>query len=299
MFFLNSYAFYQPIQVALLVPAVLIDLGSVLWPTFLLYLFLFPNGAVVPRWMRWPILVYTIVHAGFQFAGVLILGGYLPPGRFEVLLGLFESGILVIFGLVLGSQIYRYVRVSSGVERAQTRWFILGIAVLVGTPAFGALFGAGWLFQTFEWGTLSLVLIPITLAIAILRYRLWDIDVVIRKTLQYALLTGMLALVYFGGIVILQGIFGGLTSVAESPLVTVITTLGVAALFTPLRRRVQAFIDRRFYRNRVDSEQALARFGAVARDEVDLDRLMNAVFGVVEETLRPAKVSSWILKKRK
>ena len=101
-------------------------------------------------------------------------------------------------------------------------------------------------------------------------------------------------LTYFGAVVILQSVLGAITGETSSPLATVISTLGIAAVFNPLRRRVQEFIDRRFFRSSYDAEQVLARFGDVARDEVDLDRLMDTVFGVVEETLRPVRLSSWL-----
>jgi hypothetical protein len=195
----------------------------------------------------------------------------------------------------LGSQVFRYARVSNLVERAQTRWFILTIVILIGLPELGGLFGFDRIFLTFEWDLLSFALVPIALAIAILRYRLWDIDVIIRRTLQYSLLTGLLVLVYFGGVVVLQAVYTGLTGEGGSPLVTVITTLAIAALFGPLRRRTQGWIDRRFYRKNYDAERALARFAATARDEVDMDRLMEAVFSVVADTMRPVKVSTWLV----
>jgi hypothetical protein len=137
------------------------------------------------------------------------------------------------------------------------------------------------------------------MAIAILRFRLFDIDVIIRRTLQFAILTGLLALTYFGGVVIIQGILSPLTGSSNSPLVTVITTLGIAALFNPLRIRVQDFIDRRFYRKKYNAEQALAQFAATARDEVDMDKLTSALLSVVEDTMQPEKVSLWLKKTKK
>lgn len=294
MFFLNSYVFYQPLQVALLVPAYWIDLGAVLWPTVLLYFFLFPNGEVVPRWMRWPIAVYTLSHFLFQTIGLLILGGILPPGRFEAVLPVFQTGILAVFGMVLGAQVYRYARISSSVERAQTRWFILGIAMLAVPPVIGSLLGIRWVFDSLEWGTLSLVLIPVTLAIAILRYRLWDIDVIVRRTLQYTFVTALLAMIYFGGIVLLQGLIGPLVGDRSTPLVTVMTTLGIVGLFKPLRNRVQKFVDLRFYRVKYDAELALAGFASTVRDEVDLDQLISALTEVAQVTMQPRTTSLWV-----
>jgi hypothetical protein len=139
---------------------------------------------------------------------------------------------------------------------------------------------------------LTLLAIPIAIAIAILRYRLYDIDILIRRTLQYSLLTGLLALFYFGGILLLQSIFRALTG-EDSQFAIVISTLGIAALFSPLRLRVQEFIDRRFYRKKIDAEYSLAQFAAIARDEVELGRISGALVATVEEVVHPEKVSLW------
>jgi hypothetical protein len=130
--------------------------------------------------------------------------------------------------------------------------------------------------------------------LTVFKFRLYDIDIIIRRTLQYAIVTGLLALTYFGGIIILQGILGPLTGEFNSPVVTVITTLGIAALFNPLRIRVQDFIDRRFYRRKYDAEQTLAQFAETARDEVDMEKLTAALLGVVEKTVQPEQLSIWI-----
>jgi hypothetical protein len=140
----------------------------------------------------------------------------------------------------------------------------------------------------------SIMVFPIAIAIAIPRHRLYDINLIIRRTLQYALDTGLLAMVYFGGIVIQQGLVGSLTGDVRSPVITVVITLAIAAIFNPLRRRVQEFIDRRFYRRKYDAERSLARFAAAARDEVDLGRLSQALLGVVGETMQPERASLWL-----
>ena len=294
MLFLNGYAFYPPIQVAHLLPAGITEVGSLFWPTFVIYFFLFPNGRAVPNWMRWPILIYGLFHFSFQLSGILIQAGLIPEEMFQVLLPLFEGFVLTIFVLVFACQIYRYMRVSSRVERAQTNWILLGMTVFVFVPSFAGLFGITRIFRTFEWGTLSLVIAPTTLAIAILRYRLWDIDVIIRRTLQYSLVTGLLALVYLGSVLVGQRIAGALTGEPDSTLVLVISTLLIAALFNPLRIRLQDFIDRRFYRRKYDAEKALVRFAASIRDDVDIKLLRTSLIGVAAETMQPEQVNLWL-----
>ncbi|MGB3219563.1 MAG: hypothetical protein WBD79_19395, partial [Anaerolineae bacterium] len=132
------------------------------------------------------------------------------------------------------------------------------------------------------------------IGIAVLRHNLWDIDIIIRKTLVYTVLTALLALVYFGGVVLLQRLVGALTGVEQSPLAVVVSTLAIAALFTPLRRRIQEGIDRRFFRKKYDSQRVLAQFAQTARDETDLDALTGELTRVVQETLQPERVSVWL-----
>ena len=142
---------------------------------------------------------------------------------------------------------------------------------------------------------ITLLGLPVAITIAISRYRLWDIDLILRRTLQYALLTGLLALVYFGLVVILQNLFATFSN-QQSPIIIVISTLAIAAMFNPLRLRVQDFIDRRFFRKKYDAEQTLARFAAAARDEVDMDILTAKLVNVIDETLQPEKVNLWLKK---
>jgi ADP-ribosylglycohydrolase len=142
---------------------------------------------------------------------------------------------------------------------------------------------------------LALPSIPVAAGIAILKYRLYDIDVVINSTLVYGSLTTALALTYFGGVATTQAIFRALTGQEQQPqLAIVVSTLVIAALFNPLRRQVQAFVDRRFYRRKYDAAKTLAAFSAKLRNETDLEALNSALVGAVRETMQPAHVSLWL-----
>ena len=147
----------------------------------------------------------------------------------------------------------------------------------------------GWLLSLLTNLTLA-----ICVTIAIMRYRLWNIDLIVRKTLIYLILTAALFLVYLGIVILLQSLFGSLLGDRYTALVTVISTLVVAALFNPLRGRIQNLIDRRFYRQKYNKEKVLATFSASLRDEVDLERLQKSMLAVVEQTMQPASLSLWI-----
>jgi hypothetical protein len=209
------------------------------------------------------------------------------------------SGMLFGLGLIflgLGSLISIVVRFrrAGPVERSQIKWLLFsGIVSFVAIGYRLATYDPGVSDWTDYLLTIALLSVAVSIAIAILRYRLYDIDIIIRRTLQYALLSGLLALVYFGSVVILQSMAENLAG-EQSPLVIVLSTLAIAALFNPLRTRVQDFIDRRFYRKKYDAEKALAQFAITARDEVDVDQLTAAFLGVVEETVQPEQVSLWI-----
>ena len=141
--------------------------------------------------------------------------------------------------------------------------------------------------------------LPIALTFAILQHRLWDIDLVIRRTLIYSILTAALSLVFFGVVVVLQALFDTVIGDRQNELVTVLSTLTVAALFTPLRSRVQTLIDRRFFRQRYNTENVLAAFGSTLKNEVDLNELHSSILEVVEETMQPASISLWLREREK
>ena len=161
-------------------------------------------------------------------------------------------------------------------------------------PALGASSLPYFLLSTYAY-PLGLLLIPLTLGIAILRYRLWDVDALINKALVYGLLTGLLAAMYAGFIIGLESLIGASTGqVANNPLVLVISTLAIAALFQPLRKRLQHSIDRRFYRRKYDAEKTLAAFSATLREALDLAQVREQLLAVVQETMQPASVSLWL-----
>jgi hypothetical protein len=273
-------------------------LGSV---SLFAFFYLFPDGRFVPRWTRWPFIVLALYEACLLFAPDDSL---LDPAVWPHLLPLVL--IPCLFGTMVFAQLYRYLRVSEPIERQQTKWVVFGLtAALIGamapvltTVAFPTLLRAGvpnvlYVMTEAAVTTVSLLIIPLSIMIAILRYHLWDIDLVINRTLVYGTLTSILSLVYLGGVVTLEALFRSLTD-QGSQLAVVASTLAIAALFTPLKRRIQAFIDRRFYRRKYDARKTLEAFSAKLRDETDLDALNGDLIEVVRETMQPAHVSLWV-----
>ena len=260
----------------------------------LLFMSLFPNGRFVPRWTLWAAVLTALASPLWPF----LPAPWQPPGPIQLAL---RVGVLAL--LVIG-QVVRYRRYSSPAERERTRWVVFGLclglvlfSIMVSTVLFGALqYGGGPLerFVTEIFYQVSVAIFPLSIGVAILRSRLFDIDVLIRRTLIYAILSGLLALAYFGTVVVLQKIFGALTGQSQSALVTVLSTLVIAALFVPLRVRVQAVIDRRLYRRKYDAARTLSAFGAALRDDVDLSRLSEHLVDVVDETMQPASVGLWL-----
>jgi len=205
----------------------------------------------------------------------------------------------LLYGATALSVLMR-LRRSVGVERQQLKWFAYAVAIfaaatVLNTATF-AVDGPRWLeLAGVTIFTAAGPTITIAIGIAILRYRLYDIDVVINRTLVYGSLTVMLALVYFACVTAGQGLLGALTGQRELPqLAIVASTLAVAALFNPLRKRLQEFIDKRFYRNKYDAAKTLEEFGTALRDATDLDDLAEEVTGVIRKTVQPAYVSFWM-----
>ncbi len=204
------------------------------------------------------------------------------------------SGLVVGVSMVASAiSVIVRARRAGRVERQQIKWLAYGGAVVVGAIFVGG--GIGVWNATLGIAVISLALLglPIFTGIAIVRYRLYDIDILINRTLVYGSLTATLVATYFGGIVVLQRVFVVLTG-EKSTLAVVASTLLIAALFNPLRRRIQSFIDRRFYRRKYDAAKTLETFSAKLRDETNLEALNNELVGVVRETMQPAHVSLWL-----
>ena len=282
-----------------------------LWvPDFGLIVFLgllFPNGRLPSaRWRSFARLSALLTLVGAVSAafspGPIVLG--LPairnPLGIEGLPNAYkpvQALMLVLIGVAAASLLMRRLY-ARGVERQQIKWFTYATAVatsgailkyVISKPL--ELVWLGWVGQALV--LIGLAGIPISMGIAITRYRLYEIDIIINRTLVYGSLTATLVALYFGGIVLLQGLFVALTG-QQSTLAVVASTLLIAALFTPLRRRIQSFIDRRFYRSKYDAARTLEAFSAKLRDETDLEALNNDLVGVVRETMQPAHVSLWL-----
>jgi hypothetical protein len=219
-----------------------------------------------------------------------------PERALDVLVEYVAFPVMLLAGLAAVASLFVRFRRARGDERQQIKWFAYAAAITLlwtflieGVPDSSPLFEA----VTNTLGVLVVPSIPVAAGIAIFRYRLYDIDLLINRTLVYATLTASLALIYLGGVVGLQYVFRALAG-QDSSLAVVASTLAIAALFSPLRRGIQAFIDRRFYRRKYDAAKTLGTFGARLRDETDLDSLSGALVTVVRETMQPAHASLWL-----
>jgi hypothetical protein len=273
------------------------------WGPLILILLLFPYGRLLsPRWrfaFWFAIAVISVglvtsvlypVNLAANFPTARSPVTLLPASFAEVIYGAYQ--VLVLLALILSgmSMILRLVR-ARGYERQQLKWFayatvvavvsFVGVAVSGQEPVIAAVF--------------AFPLIPIAMGIAILKYRLYDIDIIINRTLVYGSLTGTLALVYFGVVTATQALFQRFTGQEKLPqLAIVASTLAIAALFNPLRGRIQSFIDRRFYRRKYDAQKTLEAFSVKLREETDIEALNEDLVEVVRDTMQPAHVSLWL-----
>jgi hypothetical protein len=301
-------------------------------PTLAVFLMLlFPGGRLPSR--RWRIVVWvTVLGAAMSALGFAFMPSSLlthsdvanPFAIVGVIYGKLTTyqffGVSRLLGMTLLStsilaalfSVILRLRHARGDDRQQIKWFLFAAVPLTFLGSLDELntivadFTTDFMFRPvyilYSWGlvvlvvyveVLALLLVPVCTYIAILRYNLYDVDVVINRTLVYGSLTVMLVALYLVGIVVLQRVFVVLTG-QRSTLAVVASTLLIAALFTPLRRRIQSFIDRRFYRRKYDARKTLEAFSAQLRDETDLNALSEDLVGVVRETMQPAHVSLWL-----
>ncbi len=295
-------------------------------PIFVFLPFLFPTGRFLTRrWRYFGLSGLTIIaiillfnafapdlrvdngfSMSFDFDSPISLT-LLSPRLHELLFRWQNPLILVLsFGGIL-SMILRLKR-SRGIERQQMKWFVYFLATAVSVQLFlfelpFGIFGDDYLLETISWleslYTIDLYVVflgyPLVIGLAVLRYRLYDIDIIIRRTLVYTMVTVSLVFIYFASVIMLQSLFTGFSN-QQSPLAIVISTLFIAALFNPIRKRVQNFIDRRFYRKKYDAQQVLTCFAHTARDETDIEVLSNELVQVVQESIQPENIGIWLKK---
>jgi hypothetical protein len=241
---------------------------------------LFPDDRFAPRWTRWAVPVALAQSICLTSLPVLVAN---TARWLNGLNGLLFIGLLAI---VILSQTYRYRRLANAVQRQQIKWAVFGIALtgilLIGLTLFALIPG---MYQSGSLAEVALnalyplaaLPIPLSIGVAILRYRLWDIDAIISRVLVYGLLTGLLGALFLGLILSVEGLVGTVTGAANLPVALVVSTLAICALFQPACRRLQNRIDRRFYRQKYDAHTALAAFSAALRSEVDLEQLRTQV----------------------
>jgi hypothetical protein len=283
-----------------------------MFPLFLIFVY-FPTGKVLPgRWKLVPWLALTLALI-FIFLSTFSEYftdpdsnrwrvknpiGFISEEMVEVFIGPWFLALMVLALLSFASLFIRYRR-ARAVEREQIKLLMFAcslfasifvVALVLGLSDSQGLLNTIW--DIVFW--LSMVSLPVSIGIAILKHHLWDIDIIIRRTLLYALLTGTVGILYLSLVTLLQGLFTSFTG-QTSPAAIVLSTLGIAALFNTLRGRIQQFIDRRFYRQKYDAERALSEFAAAARQETDLEELTRQVVGIVEQTLQPEQISLWLL----
>jgi hypothetical protein len=266
--------------------------------SFFLTFSLFPDGRFVPRWTRW-VLPFALAW------GIVNFLPSLSSTLFATLFGdvTWAGG----FSLLALAQIYRYRRVSNPRQRQQIKWVAWSLPLVISWaivsefvsllifPSLGQADSPYQLFGTVLGYFIFTLPVPLSFGIALLRYRLWDVDILINRTLVYGTLTVLLAALYAGLVIGLESLAEAITGRgSQQPVVLVISTLAIVALSQPLRRRIQNTIDRRFYRRKYDATRTLATFSETLRHEVDLATLREHLVAVVQETMQPASVSLWL-----
>jgi hypothetical protein len=291
-------AVHEPVRAAIGKFVEVVDFALALW-----LLLLFPDGRFRPRWTRVLAVCWLLVGAGSLF----LPGSALDMQTWPTALDACFIPVCVLLALV--AQVSRYQRISGPAERQQTKWFAVGLAIImfdfaiignVLTPYLPLTWPAASPTRMlladvllYTEHNVAFLVFPLALGIAILRHHLWDIDVLINRALVYVSLSAILAGIYIGGVAgsqsVVQATIGETSNVAVAA-----STLAVAALFQPLRRRVQASVDRRFYRRKYDATRTLTAFGSTLRDETDLGRIQATLLAAVHETMQPAHASLWL-----
>ena len=293
--FVNGYGFWLYMIVASI-------LWLSTWPAGLQLTLTFPTP--LPILQRRPRLVWLLYPLSYAIYIIfLVISRLLNPSPLERI-GYLNRGdtlVAILFFIPAIIVIFRQFRLHrSGPERLKIQW-VLYSALFSSSMAMALYLVPEFLgLPSLGIDVIGLLLLPFPLAVAIAiwRYQLFDINLIIRRTLVYGLLTAALALVFFSGVAVMQQIFGRISGTGNSPVAIVLSTLAIAALFNPLRGRIQNVIDRRFYRKKYNAEQALARFAARAREETDIEQLSAELVAVVEETMQPETISLWLKAKR-
>ena len=277
-------------------------IGLICYPLLLIlivhFVLVFPRPQPWLTGRRWVVpILYVMPAVVLLVSGLLGASNLTSLGWLQTMSSAIGPLVILYSVLFLIAAVVSLMTTRDPVSRVKVRWVLfafiaLGLFGLVTDTIPNAVYGKP-LIST-NLGSLSALIIPISIAIAILRYRLFDIDVIIRRTTQYAIVTGLLVLVYFGSVIILQRVFTTLTG-QTSTVAVVLSTLLIAALFFPIRRRVQDIIDRRFFRQKYDAEKVLNAFAATVRDETDLDELTAELTRVIQETMQPEFVSVWLV----
>jgi hypothetical protein len=260
-----------------------------LGPTLLGFALTFPRPKAFIQ--RRPALLLVPFLIGMLPLALLFVNPQLAAIGFPLTLGMIIASI--------GSLIHSAVTMRDAISRAQLQWAVGGVVaglLLFTLNFFPHVFPGSFQDLFLLLASMGFPVIGISLAIAIMRYRLFDIDILIRRTLTYALVTALLVIVFFGSVIVLQQLFSEITGAGQNEIATVLSTLAIAALFVPLRNRIQTLIDRRFNRNKYDAQQVLADFANTVRDETDLEQLTARLMQVVDETMQPRSVSLWLKK---
>jgi hypothetical protein len=268
---------------------------------YLILLFVFPDGRFVPRWTRPLGAAAVLVVALFSadLARVFVELPDVPPGMSQARFGLAVLVWSGFWGAGICAQAYRYRHVSGPVQRQQTKWIALSLGLIFSVLALGFILPSLFIDTAnawFAWAALAtmpvILQFPVSVAIAILRHHLYDIDRLLSRTLTYGLLTIVLGIVYAGAVVVLGQALNPRGE--DSTLAVAASTLLVAALFQPLRRRIQGAVDRRFNRRRYDAANTIDDFSNRLREQVDLDTLSAELLSVVHQTMQPTKASVWL-----